>query len=54
MNIQKEITDFLNVEINRLLELPPEIFKKMETAVKNDDYPALHLLGHELEMGRGK
>ena len=48
----KEIKEFLNVSIDDIRKLPPEIIVKMEKAVDKNDFMTIHHLGYELTINR--
>jgi hypothetical protein len=48
MDKLKEIMEFLNVSIDDIRQLPPEIIVKMEKAIDKDDFMEIHQLGYAL------
>ena len=49
-NIEKEITEFLNISKEVLVSVRAETVVKMVKAVEEDDFFELHQLGYEVKM----
>jgi len=47
-NALEKIAEFLNVKIEKLEKLPIEILIKMQAAIRDENFFALHHLGYNL------
>ena len=52
-NIEKEITEFLNISSETLRTINPEVAMKMFEAAEDDDFFELHKLGYEVNTEEG-